>query len=263
MAQYRAVVPRASCDAAHIERPQELAHRAAGPSTRVRNTLHDIDLGLPLGGLVSVPYGHERQAHWPLLVFLHGANEAAPTPARVALTRHGPLRPHNNPIATSDFVIVAPQLPEAADAWQRHSAALALLLNEVESAWNIDPDRVYLTGFSFGANGVFDLALRRAYPWAALWAVDPTRLPAADPGLPIWLSLGQVSRALGRQYASRLRLSPPGATPGDRVYQDAGGDHVHTAALAYAEAHTYRWLLKHSRRATAVAAQTATRTNVR
>ena len=52
--------------------------------------------------------------------------------------------------------------------------------------------------------GVFDLAIRRPGRWAALWAVDPTRVPPDDPGLPVWLSIGAAARPLTPAFASTL-----------------------------------------------------------
>src|SRR5688572_3606798 len=49
----------------------------------------------------------------PLLCFLHGYDEAAPTDIVTALTRHGPLREGNPHSSIDQFVIVAPQLPAA------------------------------------------------------------------------------------------------------------------------------------------------------
>ena len=43
----------------------------------------------------------------------------------------------------------------------------------------VDTGRLYLTGFSYGANDVFDLALAQPDLWAALSAVDPTRSAGA------------------------------------------------------------------------------------
>lgn len=224
----------------------------------MRNTIRELSDRLPLRGLLSLPYGHDRQERWPLLVFLHGNYEAAPTRLHEGLTRYGPLRSNNNPVATQEFVVLAPQLPRSGDLWRRFGLQLTMMIDDVEHDSRIDPDRVYLTGLGYGANGVFDLALSSTAPWAALWPVDPTREPLADPKVPIWLSSGPASRAAARQFGARLKLQPPGTVPGHRIYADDGLDHVSTAAIAYANARVYRWLLRYSRRhALALASRTA------
>jgi predicted peptidase len=185
---------------------------------------------------------------WPLLCFLHGYDEGAPLPIEPAMTRHGPLAPGSAPLATAGFVVVAPQLPARGDLWARYADAVDELVGRVQRDHPVDPARVYLTGFSFGGNGVFDLALRRREPWAALWPVDPTRVPPADPGRPIWFSSGEISRLRDDAFIRRLRLGTShGPDPGDRVYEDRGQDHVGTARLAYQDDRIYRWLLSRTR----------------
>jgi len=179
----------------------------------------------------------------PVLCFLHGLDEGAPAEPREALTRHGPLRSDSSPLA-AQFIVVAPQLPEQGDVWHRYAAAVHDIMKQVQTRYGGDPERTFLTGFSFGGNGVFDLALAQPGLWAALWSVDPTRVPRRDPGLPVWLSSGAISRRLQAVFDAALRLEPAGpGSPGDRVYTDEGMDHVGTATLAYQDERIYRWLL--------------------
>ncbi len=193
--------------------------------------------------LLSLPPGDSREKR-PVLCFLHGLDEGPPTALRTGVTRHGPLRSGSSPAATRDFVVVAPQLPARGDLWRYHADDVLNIVRQVQSGHGGDPQRTYLSGFSFGGNGVFDLALQEPSAWAALWPVDPTRVPASDPGLPVWLSAGAAARYGGRRFAEKLRLQPPGtAGAADRVYVDEGLDHVGTAASAYRDERIYAWLL--------------------
>ncbi|MBW3571444.1 MAG: hypothetical protein KY467_10080 [Gemmatimonadetes bacterium] len=202
----------------------------------------------PLRYLLSVPRGTDRSEPRPVLVFLHGYDEGAPMDIHRALTLHGPLRPGNPAIAVEEFVVVAPQLPVRGDLWWRSADAVLGIVQRVQAEHGGDARRTYLTGFSFGGNGVFDLALAQPGLWAALWAVDPTRIPARDPGLPVWLSSGEISRRRQAGFTAALRLEPAGTgEPGDRVYTDQGMDHVGTATLAYRDERIYRWLLARQR----------------
>jgi hypothetical protein len=198
-----------------------------------------------LSYLLSVP-GTDPVEHllWPVLCFLHGYDEGAAMPIRQALTRHGPLAAGISSLATTSFIVIAPQLPGRGDLWHLHAEAVADLVRQVQAESQGDPRRTYLTGFSFGGNGVFDLALAQPELWAALWPVDPTRVPPADPGRPVWLSSGEISRYNARAYIRRLDLKTiDGVEPGDRVYVDQEEDHVGTARLAYRDDRIYRWLL--------------------
>lgn len=203
----------------------------------------------PLPYLVSRPAPEPGDERWPVLCFLHGVDEGQPTPIERGLTRHGPLKAISSPVATSEFIVVAPQLKTSGDFWHRHVEVVRDIVSSVQQEYHGDPQRTFLTGFSFGANGVFDLGLEQPDFWRALWSVDPTRVPARDLEQPIWLSSGQVSRRMENRFVDRLRLEylrPQQAdklVPGDRIYFDQMQDHVGTAALAYQDDRIYRWLL--------------------
>jgi dienelactone hydrolase len=161
-----------------------------------------------------------------------------------ALTMHGPLRAGNPPVAR-DFIVVAPQLTRAGDHWFRHADDVRRIVADVREEHGGDGRRTYLTGFSFGGNGVWDLALLLPGEWAALWAVDPTRVPVEDPGAPVWLSFGNLARRAKEGYVHALRLhAAGGASPhGARIWEDEGQDHVGSARRAYADERIYTWLL--------------------
>ena len=198
--------------------------------------------GSPLRYVVSAPppAGQPR----PVLVFLHGYDEGAPTEIRAGVTRHGPLRPGSSSRAR-DFIIVAPQLPLAGDHWLRYAAAVRQITADVTKEHGGDPSRTYLTGFSFGGNGVFDLALAHPGEWSALWAVDPTRAPRAPVTTPVWVwvSAGDVARGRRAAFVAALSLGEKG----DRVWRDRGHDHVGSATDAYRQDEVYDWLLARTR----------------
>ena len=176
----------------------------------------------------------------PLLCFLHGYGEAAPHAIERALRLHGPLAPSAAAIAKREFVIVAPQLPTAGDIWARHADDVRGLVAGICVKHAVEAARMYLTGFSFGGNGVFDLGLAQPDLWAALWAVDPTRVPRKAPAQPLWLSAGEVARAQKHEFMRALAL---GAAD-KRIWTDGGEDHVGAARAAYGDERIYSWLLQ-------------------
>jgi predicted peptidase len=196
--------------------------------------------------LLSVPAARPSGVGtWPILCFLHGYREAAPLEIRTALALHSPLRRGSFPGATRDFIVVAPQLAApGGDVWRAHADAVRRVAQEVQRNHGGDPERTFLTGFSYGGNGVLDLAADQADVWAALWPVDPTRVPERDSGRPIWLSFGDHSRGLRKAFLARLDL-PQAANTEERgrVHDDRGLGHAPTADAAYAAGEVYAWLL--------------------
>lgn len=209
----------------------------------------ELDLRLvdtsPLRYLLSLPSDPPPAAEaWPVLCFLHGYDEGAPLDIRRALTRHGPLHPESAREATDRFIVVAPQLPTRGDLWHRFADNIREIVAGVQEEHGGNPRRTYLTGFSFGGNGVFDLALAQPDRWAALWPVDPTRVPGEAPQRPVWLSFGEISRHRKEKFIRALHLKPRETAPGgDRLYLDQGQDHTGSACLAYRDERIYTWLL--------------------
>jgi len=136
----------------------------------------------PLRYLLSVPPGTARPGErFPLLCFLHGYGEAAPRDIHRALSLHGPLRSSSAARARQEFIVVAPQLLIGGDLWGRYADVLRQIVSEVRSEHGGDPWRLYLTGFSFGANGVFDLGAAQADLWAAKAWTTSARPPRPTP----------------------------------------------------------------------------------
>lgn len=201
----------------------------------------------PLDALVAIPRG----APAAVLCFLHGYDEGAPAPIEPALTRHGPLAPSAAPAARERFLVVAPQLPRAGDLWHHVAGEVVGVVEAAVRHAGLEGAGALpwcLTGFSFGGNGVFDLAAAQPGRWRALWAVDPTRVPATALGdAPVWLSVGDAARWRGPDFVRRLGLVPVPAGDGvpdeSRLWLDAGLDHVGSARHAYADPRPYGWML--------------------
>lgn len=201
----------------------------------------EVRRGSAMRFLISRPEGTRPAKGWPVLCFLHGYDEAAPTDIRKALTRHGPLSPSAAAAARERFLIVAPQLPVGGDLWFQQADEVVEIVRTTVNEEGGDSGRVCLTGFSFGGNGVLDLAVQHPESWVALWPVDPTRV-TADPRLPIWLSVGEIARRRSGVFTRVLGLEPPGDSPGDRVILDQGDDHVGAARRAWADPRIYEWI---------------------
>ncbi len=152
----------------------------------------------------------------PVLCFLHGNGEAAPLPIVEAVTRHGPLAAGASG-KSHEFLVVAPQLPMPGDRWLEHAEEVWEMAFDTARRFDGDRRALCLTGFSFGGNGVFDLAAAKPEAWAALWSVDPSRVPRGKTAQPLWLC------------------------------RDQGEGHMRTAELAYADPVVYDALLNVAR----------------
>ena len=210
----------------------------------------DLELleGYSLRCLVRAPRTNLGAAR-PVLCFLHGYEEGAPAAIFNALTCHGPLH-RNNPVEWIDrFLIVAPQLPTKGDVWTQFAAAVREIVLAEARRHGCNVGHICVTGFSFGGNGAFDLALEQSDLWSAAWAVDPTRVPQRPLDIPVWVSIGGAARYQQQAFVRKLSLVTP-EQGGDRIWADEGVDHVGTARAAYKDSRVYEWLLGRAPRAT-------------
>jgi phospholipase/carboxylesterase len=160
----------------------------------------------------------------PLLVLLHGlgANEAdlfehaaAFDPRFVVLSVRAPLvwGPESYAWFTARFTDDGPRINPVELRASRDR--VAQFLGQAAAAYDADPSRVYLYGFSQGAILAFTLALTLprllAGAVACAGRIPPEVLPWAAPpdetaGLPILLQHGRADATLPLEWAQRARL---------------------------------------------------------
>jgi predicted peptidase len=216
---------------------------------------------------VYVPADYDRQASWPVILFLHGAGERGTDGLLQTTVGLGPAirkAPEDYPA-----LVVFPQVPPDS-LWVGTPAAAALAaLDRTIDEFNTDPDRVYLTGLSMGGHGTWYLAYRYPDRFAAVapicgWVPDfpgfkgPEPVVPVDSGpplpalarrlanTPIWIFHGEmdpvVPVASSREPAAALEAVSANA----RYTEHLGLDHNSWDAT-YASTEFTRWLFSQRR----------------
>src|ERR1700685_3291072 len=124
----------------------------------------DAQVHVTLKYLVSWPADYDKQDKWPLMLFLHGAGERGDN--LDAVKRHGPPKLVGKG-KQFPFIIVSPQCPNG-HWWNNELLPLTALLDDIESKYKVDRDRVYLTGLSMGGCGTGALAAYSPNRFAAI-----------------------------------------------------------------------------------------------
>jgi predicted peptidase len=204
-------------------------------------------------GLLYLPqdYGRDSQRQWPLIVFLHGSGERGYDPQRLTSIGLPQILQERSDVP---FVVVSPQLPPG-DGWNDKGEMIAALSDELEMQYAIDPQRVYLTGFSLGGFGTWALGLNSPHRFAALapvaggWEKSSDAVPANICDLatkPIWVFHGAqdeiVKPAQSEVLVEALRAcgSEVRYTLFPKATHAAGG------VLPYRDSELYDWLLQQS-----------------
>jgi len=115
--------------------------------------------------VIYVPAEYTPEQAWPMIVFLHGAGERGDdgliqTEVGLgdAIRRHADRFP---------AIVLFPQCP-AEKYWNSTEAHLDALMEQARERYNINENRVYLTGLSMGGYGCWTWGAAHAERWAAM-----------------------------------------------------------------------------------------------
>ena len=137
----------------------------------------------------DTPFSYHLYCHpdWqkeklPLIVFLHGAGERGDTPEELPL-----VRTHGIPKLLDDgcgvrCVAISPQCPKGG-YWATKTESLLAFVDRMIETYNVDVDRVSLTGVSMGGFGTWFAALAAPDKFSCIAPVCGGGMPWAAPTL--------------------------------------------------------------------------------
>lgn len=196
---------------------------------------HDLRIGYKL----SLPKTCDEPL--PLILFLHGMKKRG-TDLRL-LDDYGFIRVAKED-AEFQYVVVAPQCPEDKD-WPEIRDHVLKILEEVISTHFVDRGRVFLTGFSMGGNGVWDLAANTNGVFAAAATIAGwynTEEAKKLTSMPIWAFHGDEDDVVPVSATELIvhAIMDAGGTPRFTKYTGIG--HQHTVMyVTYANPELYAW----------------------
>lgn len=219
----------------------EADSRSHGFMTRV----HTDSSGERKRYVIFVPRDHEGRK-LPVILFLNGQGENGDDGLRQICNNFGVdiWRKRDQ----FPFLAVCPQCSrnESWDPAGPNGRRAMAILDEVMREFDVDPDRVYLTGVSAGGSGVWRMAAAHPERFAAIVPISATGSQvAAETRLPVWgFYNGKDSRGVveaGR--AARAILIEAGLSPLMTEYDQLG----HNAWHSYDNPFLYEWLLEQRR----------------
>ncbi len=114
-----------------------------------------------------VPEDYDASKAYPLVVFLHGAGERGQNNDLPIRIRNGAYEFIQTADEYSYFMLI-PQCPVNTWWWNDRVIRLVLeLLDDVRNEFSIDPARIYATGLSMGAIGMWEMTFREPDVFAA------------------------------------------------------------------------------------------------
>jgi len=206
--------------------------------------------------IVRVPADYDAARAWPLVVFLHGAGECGDD-GRQTQVGLGPAlaaQPERWPC-----LALMPQKPRRDREWEDYEDLVLAAIADARAQWNVDPDRIALTGLSQGGHGTWVIGARHGDLFSCLAPVcgygDAQELAPRLAELPVWAFHGlrddvvDPRRTIGIVQETRRLRTLAGRDPEDvrlTLYPMAGHN---SWDAAYAEPGLAAWLLGQARAA--------------
>ena len=189
-------------------------------------------------------YSHSGDA-WPMILFLHGAGERGDDLEKVKV--HGP------PKIVQDkkdfgFIVVSPQCASRS-WWPKEVEMLKSLVDDIAAKYNVDEERIYLTGLSMGGYGTWSLACEYPERFAAIAPICGGGEPFLGSKLrnvPVWAFHGAKDNLVPLEKSEQMveAIKKAGGQAKLTVYPDAGHD---SWTETYENEELYKWFLKHKR----------------
>ena len=202
---------------------------------------------------VFVPYSYTPEKKWPIILFLHGADERGDDGQRQLQVGLGPLVEARQ--KTFPFLVVFPQAKRRPkqrllETWSPDSPdgrrALAIF-DQVESEYSVDKEREILTGWSMGGYGVWKLGAAQPDRWDALVPLAGGGDPALAEKLvdvPIWAFHGARDRVVPPSESRRM-IDALRRAGGKARYTELAEEDHNVWKTVYASDELYRWTIHH------------------
>lgn len=196
--------------------------------------------------LLHIPDHYEKESSikWPLILFLHGAGERGDDLELVKA--HGiPMIAERDP--SFPFITISPQCPEDS-FWNAEQDGLMALVDEIIANFNVDPDRLYLTGLSMGGYGTWHLAAEYPGRFAAIAPIcgggNPNRIHELI-GTPTWAFHGAKDDIVPITESKKMvdTLRENGGNVSFTIYPESNHN---SWTETYNNPELYSWFLGHS-----------------
>jgi predicted esterase len=223
----------------------------ANAATRDDFLYANADDGSNLPFRYFVPPGYDGAEAYPLILFLHGAGERGnDNEAQLNNNANGAMRLLDDAnLALQPVFMIAPQCPT--DGWWSGGTLTSAihLVDQLSTTYNIDPDRIYVTGLSMGGMGTWSAVTAQPDRFAAAVPMSgngDTNPASAVSAIPFWFFHAANDGTVGVEGSDNL-VAALRNSGGDVIYTryDTGGHGIWP--VAYVHPLLFQWLVSQQR----------------
>lgn len=194
-------------------------------------------------GYIPPGYNSQPTKKWPLVINLHGSSETGTDANKIFWTYFA--------WSTIDkkrpYILITPQLLTGNSAWS--AADVDKLIATITPMFNVDPNRIVITGYSMGGHGAWDLAEYNPNRYAGVLAIagwGNTANASRMKNLPAWAHHGDKDQYV--KYANSVNMvnaiNKTGGSGSLKTYW--GRDHfIHSTV--YDDNNVINWILARRR----------------
>jgi len=207
---------------------------------------------------VYVPRDYDATKPWPCILFLHGSGESGTDGLKQIIQGLGSAIQWNQ--SEWPFIVLLPQKPVERDQWETYDTSLMAILDKAKSDYNIDLDRIYLTGLSQGGHGTWALASKHPGIFAAIAPICGYSSPLTPEGIadsignvPVWAFHGLDDNVVKPEETTKIvdaiKMHRQGKSEAAEVKSSLYPGVNHGSwDRAYRTEHLAAWLLSHRRK---------------
>lgn len=189
---------------------------------------------------MHVPPQYETGRRYPLVIWLHGGVNGAPAEAAssaIEMWQQALGEKWSNEVMVLAPACIAQDTTDDAFWWRDKGQRNVLhILREVKQRFNVDDNKVFITGMSDGGSGSFGFAGRRPDSFAGYFPlVGHPLVPASDGTRMFWenfkgAKIYAVSGGKDRLYPAKMvaglvkQANENGASIEHKIYEEAGHD---------------------------------------
>ena len=198
-----------------------------------------------------VPPGYDGAQQYPLILFLHGAGERGnDNEAQLNNNANGAMRLLDDAnLALQPVFMIAPQCPT--DGWWSGGTLTSAihLVDQLSATYNIDPERIYVTGLSMGGMGTWSAVTAQPDRFAAAVPMSgngDTNPAGAVSAIPFWFFHAANDGTVGVEGSDNLVAALRNSS-GNVIYTryDTGGHGIWP--VAYVHPLLFQWLVSQQR----------------
>ncbi len=209
----------------------------SGHTQEVKNAENERFENLPY--ILSTPDNYDESKKHPTIIFLHGADRSN--------TKHHPSKYAARAGLDFPFIVIAPSCKSGC-SWS--NVNLEGVLKQASEKVSIDPDRVYLFGYSMGGAGTWANVKKISHLLAAASPLAPAGGSVSDlcklKDLPIRVYHGTADYGYDKSQNMIDKLKECGSESAELISLEGKGHGIWPAI--FSEKDFYDWLLAQSRK---------------